>query len=155
MLQELKKYFLGHEKDGRAPEIKLKDRILIASAVLLLEIAKSDDYLAPAEIKTIREILQTELEIPRESIEEILNIAEKDRENSTDIHEFTRLINQHFSREDKIKMVERFWKIIYVDGTFDQFEDYMVHKLARMLRLTHDELISAKLKQKPRNIEGR
>jgi uncharacterized tellurite resistance protein B-like protein len=52
-------------------------------------------------------------------------------------------------------MVERFWKIIYVDGIFDQFEDYMVHKLARMLRLTHDELISAKLKQKPRNIEGR
>lgn len=155
MFKELKKYFIADENDSRAPEIKLKDRILIASTVLLLEIAKSDDHLARTEMKTIRQILESELEIPHEQIEDILRIAEEDREESTDIYEYTRLINQHFSRDDKIRMIERFWKIIYADETFDQYEDYMVHKLARMLRLTHDELISAKLKLKPRNIKGR
>ncbi|MCK4836627.1 MAG: TerB family tellurite resistance protein [Candidatus Aminicenantes bacterium] len=155
MLSVLKKYFVSNKTDGRSPEVKLRDKILVATSVLMLEIAKSDDKLAPAEMKTIRRIIQTELEIPKENIEEILRIAEKDRDDSTDIYEYTKLINQHFSREEKIQMVERFWRIIYADGIFDQFEDYMVHKLADLLRLSHDELISAKLKMKPENHRGR
>lgn len=155
MFSVLKKYFVSSEKDSRAPEVKLRDKILIATCVLMLEIAKSDDEFAPVEMKTIRRILETELEIPENSVEEILTIAEKDRTGSTDIFEYTHLINQHFSREEKIQMVERFWKIIFADGSFDQFEDYMVHKLADLLRLSHDELISAKLKLKPENINSR
>lgn len=155
MLTLLKRYFQDSEKETQAPEVRLRDKILIAACVLMLEIAKSDDQLAAKEMKTIRDIIRTELEIPERDIGEILAIAEKDRENSTDIYEYTKLINQHFSREEKKQMVERFWKIIYADGAFDQYEDYMVHKLADLLRLTHDELITAKLKNKPKNYSGR
>jgi uncharacterized tellurite resistance protein B-like protein len=155
MISVLKKYFLPSENQGKSPEVKLRDKIVVAACVLMLEIAKSDEELVSAEMKTIRGIMQTELDIPKENIEEILRIAEKDRENSTDIYEYTRLINQHFSKEEKTQMVERFWRIIYADGSFDQYEDYMVHKLADLLRLSHDELISSKLKMKPQGHTGR
>ena len=155
MLTVLKKYFVGDAHNNRAPEVKLRDKILIATCVLMLEVAKSDDDFAASEMETIHRILETELEISKEDISEMLKIAEKDRENSVDIFEYTRLINHHFSRSEKLQMVERFWKIIFADGNFDQFEDYMVHKLADLLRLTHEELIAAKLKVKPSYITNR
>jgi hypothetical protein len=38
------------------------------------------------------------------------------------------------------------WEIVYIDGKLDQYEDYLVHKLGKLLRLTHQQLINAKLK---------
>jgi hypothetical protein len=56
------------------------------------------------------------------------------------------VINQNFSREEKIKIIEAAWKIIYADHKLDKYEDHYVHVLADLLRLRHDELIEAKLK---------
>jgi len=40
------------------------------------------------------------------------------------------------------------WDVVYADGKLDKHEDYLVHKLAALLRLTHKQLIEAKLKVK-------
>jgi uncharacterized tellurite resistance protein B-like protein len=72
-----------------------------------------------------------------------------------DIWEYTNLINQYFSTPEKIRLVERIWRVIYADGKVDQFEDYLVHKLADLLRLSHDDFIQAKLRAKPSGHEGR
>ncbi len=47
-------------------------------------------------------------------------------------------------------MVELVWDIAYADGSLDRHEDYFVHKLANLLRLTHRQLIDAKLRVKDR-----
>jgi uncharacterized tellurite resistance protein B-like protein len=38
------------------------------------------------------------------------------------------------------------WEIAYTDGKLDKYEDYLVHKLAKLLHLTHKQLIEAKLR---------
>ena len=40
------------------------------------------------------------------------------------------------------------WELAYTDGRLDKHEDYLVHKLAQLLRLDHRQLIEAKLKIK-------
>jgi uncharacterized tellurite resistance protein B-like protein len=40
------------------------------------------------------------------------------------------------------------WRIAFADGNLDKHEDYLVHKLAKLLRLTHKQLIEAKLRAK-------
>jgi len=42
--------------------------------------------------------------------------------------------------------MELVWKLVYADGILDKHEDYLAHKLAKLLRLSHRELIDAKLK---------
>src|SRR5690606_16761152 len=37
------------------------------------------------------------------------------------------------------------WRVIYADGTLDGHEDYLVHKLAKLLNLNHPMLIEAKM----------
>jgi uncharacterized tellurite resistance protein B-like protein len=63
-----------------------------------------------------------------------------------DLWQFTKLINENYSNEEKIKIIEILWQIVYVDGKMDQHEHYLMNKLQNLLRLTHDQLITAKLK---------
>jgi len=40
------------------------------------------------------------------------------------------------------------WRVIYADGRLNAYEDHFVHRLAKLLRLEHEDLIEAKLKVK-------
>lgn len=63
-----------------------------------------------------------------------------------DLYQFTKIVNQQSSLQEKIRMVELAWQIIYADTELNRYEDHFVHKLARLLRLQHEDLIQAKLK---------
>ena len=61
-------------------------------------------------------------------------------------HSQTGWLLRYGSEQKKTQIIEMVWEIIYIDGKLDQHEDYLVHKLARLLRLSHKQLIEAKLK---------
>lgn len=122
------------------------DRVQIATCVILLEVAKSDYEFSSMEKVTVETILKKEFQIPDETIEELMELAKRSRKESTDLWEFTTLINENYSREERIKIIEAAWKVIYADKKLDKYEDHLIHILARLLRLRHNELIDAKLK---------
>ena len=122
------------------------DRIQVATCVILLEVAKFDFDFSSIEKETTKAILKHEFSISEDAIEDLMKISEEKREDSVDLWQFTNVINQTFSREEKIKIIEAAWKIIYADHKLDKYEDHYVHVLADLLRLRHDELIEAKLK---------
>jgi uncharacterized tellurite resistance protein B-like protein len=41
--------------------------------------------------------------------------------------------------------MESVWRVIHIDGRLEGHEDHFAHKLANLLRLTHKELIDAKI----------
>ena len=122
------------------------DRIQVATCVILLEVAKFDFDFSSIEKETTKAILKHEFDIPEDAISDLMRISEEKREDSVDLWEFTNVINQNFSRDEKMKIIEAAWKIIYADDKLDKYEDHYVHVLADLLRLRHDELIEAKLK---------
>ena len=122
------------------------DRVQVATCVILLEVAKYDFELSSIEEETTRALLQHEFSVPEEAIEDLMKIAEEKREESVDLWEFTNVINRNFSREEKLKIMESAWKIIYADKKLDKYEDHYVHVLAGLLRLRHEDLIEAKLR---------
>jgi uncharacterized tellurite resistance protein B-like protein len=121
------------------------DRVQIATCIILLEVAKYDDEFSSIEKETMKAILKNDFSISGEAIEDLMKVAEEQREESVDIWEFTNVINQHFSREEKLKMMEAAWKIIYADEKLNKYENHYVHVLANLLRLRHADLIDAKL----------
>lgn len=133
-------------RDSRSLERDEFERIQVATSVLLLEVAKSDDKFSSIEKTTIKAILKRKFQISAEAIEELMEIAKRRRKESIDLWEFTHLINKNYSIEEKIKIVEAVWKVIYADDKLDKYEDHLVHKLARLLRLRHSDLIKAKLR---------
>jgi len=144
---KLKKRLLEkYEIDSISQERDEFERIQVATCALLLEVAKSDYEFSSMEKTTIAAILKKEFQISAEAIEELMEIAKRRREESIDLWEFTHLINENYSKEEKIKVVEAAWKVIYADKKLDKYEDHLVHKLARLLRLRHSDLIEAKLR---------
>lgn len=138
----------GEEREATPEDssrIQLHD-VRIAACALFLEMANIDNEFSGEERETILSMLRDEYNLSEEYASELAKAAEKERNESLDMWHFTNLINKHFSREEKIRVVELLWKIVYVDGKLDKHEDYLVHTFANMLNLAHKELIEAKLR---------
>ena len=149
MLLRLKKILLGEEAPAPGSEEEdHRQRIQVATSVILLEVAKSNDEFSRVEKATVSSILKRRFELPDEAIEELLQIAKKSRDESVDLWEFTNLVNEHYSEEEKREILEAAWRVIYADDKMDMYEDHFVHKLAKLLRFEHRDLIAAKLKVK-------
>lgn len=120
--------------------------VLIATCALFLEMACIDGEFTEAERDKIMSILKNQYKLPEDYIQELLTISQREREGSIDLWKFTNQINKNYSIEEKIRIIELMWKIVYTDGKLEKYEDYLIHKISRLLNLKHSELISAKLK---------
>lgn len=118
----------------------------MAASVILLETAASDEVLSHDELSEITDILRDHFHLTAQEAEEILAAAETIRKDAIDLHQFTQTINRLCSAEQKMKLMESIWQVIYTDGRLDKHEDYLVHKLARLLHIDHKDFIAAKLK---------
>jgi uncharacterized tellurite resistance protein B-like protein len=136
------------EVDSATQEQDESERIQIATCIILLEVAKSDDEFSSIEKTTLTAILKKKFKLSAEAAKELMEIADRKREKSIGLWEFTHLINENYSKEEKRKIIEAVWQIIYADEKLDKYEDHFVHKLAKLLQLKHNDLIEAKLKIK-------
>ena len=118
----------------------------IATCALLLEMANIDGEFSESEKESIIRIIKREYQLTDDHAAALVQAADEELKRSIDLWHFARLINQNYSEEEKIKIIEIIWQVIYTDGILDKHEDYLAHKLAKLLRLSHKQLIDAKLK---------
>jgi len=124
--------------------------IRLAVCALFLEMANIDGEFSGSERDHVISLLKRQYDLPDEHIPELMEAAKKELKGSIDLWQFTNLINQNYSREEKIQIIEMVWEIVYADGRLDRHEDYLVHKLAKLLRLSQKDLIDGKLKVRRR-----
>ena len=122
--------------------------LCVATCALFVEMARIDGTFTQAELEAILSILKDKYGVSGEHADALIQEADKERDQSVDLWQFASLINENYSTEEKIEVVETLWKIVYVDGKMDQYEHYLMNKLKNLLRLSHDQLIDAKLKVK-------
>jgi uncharacterized tellurite resistance protein B-like protein len=115
------------------------DRVAIAAAALLLEIAHTDRY-GPEESAAILKAVREDLEVPDEDVREVLRLAEEARRQSVDLYQFTRLIAESFSLDQRRRLVERIWEVVYADGTLSARENSLARRVAGLLGFQHPEI---------------
>ncbi|MFT5726496.1 MAG: putative tellurite resistance protein B-like protein [Desulforhopalus sp.] len=117
----------------------------IALCVLLLEAAFVDGECSAEELSHLKDTLTSKYNISPQDIDELLASSGEKRKESVDIFNFTRYMNNNFNKQEKIEVMESVWSILLIDEHLEAHEDHFAHKLANLLRLTHKELIDAKL----------
>lgn len=122
------------------------ERVQVATCALLLEVAHSDGHYKSVEAKIVHELLANTFNLPPAAVTELIDYSHQHRQDSTDLFQFAREINAHFSREEKADVMEGIWRVIYADGALDKFEDALARQLATLLRLDHQDVIDRKLK---------
>jgi uncharacterized tellurite resistance protein B-like protein len=152
MLKKIAAFFneqVATPSESQAGETN-EHRLSIATGALLLEIAHADSDFSELEEETIIEILHQEYGLSAEEAQQLLELSRAELEESLDLWQFTNLINQNFANEDKIRVLEILWHVIFADGKVDKYEEYLIRKVSFLLNLEHRHLIEAKLRVKER-----
>ena len=147
MLDNLKRFFSPATAGGSAaPGHDPKHDVRIATCALFLEMARIDGKFTRQEMETVLSIMKEKYGLSGEYADALVAEADKELEDSVDLWQFARLINENYTIDKKIEVIETLWQMVYVDGKMDKYEHYLMNKLKNLLRLTHDQLIAAKKK---------
>ena len=121
--------------------------IEIATCMLLIHAAKTDNQLDNKEIKIIKESL-FELGLKDKNyIDKLYNYSEKKEKDSIEILNMTKEIKK-LQYDQKLEIVEMMLKVIYSDNQLCQFEDRLVRKVAGLIYIENQDLREIKLKIK-------
>ena len=141
MLEQLKKIFLEEPDDDGRTEADIR----LAAAALLIEVARADHQQDSAEESTMATLLINTLGIDPETVDALMRSAQRKVEEATSLFEFTRLINEHYSIEQKRSLVQSMWQVAYADASLDKYEEHIIRRVAELIYLPHPDFIAAKL----------
>lgn len=133
---------------GAAPIGALASRepLEIATAALLIELARSDFSESPAEAAAIRQILQRKFDMGEPKLNEVIADARQRADRAVSLHEFTHQLNKELSEAEKIGIVEMLWQVSNADGRIDKHEEYLVLRVAGLLHVSDRDRVRMKLK---------
>ena len=123
---------------------KDKDEDLTKVAALLIHAAKIDENFSSVEENIIKQTLLM-MGANNNDVERIIKTAQKIEENSNQILDFTKEV-KNMSEENKIKIIETLWKIIYSNKVADDYETNLMRRLAGLLYI--DNKIMGDIKER-------
>ena len=107
----------------------------ILVTALLIHAAKIDENYTEIEKKIIKKAIIDLNEISPDEAEKMLELAEKKEKESNQIIEFTRETKK-YSMEFRLKIIEIIWKIVYSDGTNDNYESNLIRRICGLLYIS-------------------
>jgi uncharacterized tellurite resistance protein B-like protein len=116
-------------------KIEVSDNKNILIAALLIHAAKIDENYTDTEKKIIKRALMELNSISSDETEDLIKLAEKKEEESNQIVEFTKEIKK-YSMEFRLKIIEVIWKIVYSDGTSDDYESNLIRRICGLLYIS-------------------
>ena len=127
-------------------EVK-NNEFLTKVCALLIHAAKIDENYTDEEEEIIKKTL-IELGLIDKNISKTIEEAKKIEESSNQILDFTREV-KNLAEQDKIKIVEALWSIIYSNKDADIYETNLMRRLAGLLYIDNKTMgdIKEKIKQ--------
>jgi len=122
---------------------------LINIACLLIHAARIDENYTQNEKNIIKNTL-LKLSSNNESIDKLLDEAEKKESDSNHIQDFTKNV-KNMNKENKIEIIKTIWSIILSDGKSDMYEENLMRRLAGLLYIDDRTIGEIKLDIKNKN----
>lgn len=120
-------------------------RYQVATAALLIEIAKADGDFSDDERKRVIDLMKNDFDLNDECVNELLALSEQKVKDSISVYEFSSVINESFSQQEKLELLKNLWRIVFEDGKLDSHEDRLIKIIGSTLNLEHKNIIAAKL----------
>jgi uncharacterized tellurite resistance protein B-like protein len=150
MLSSISTFFDSLLKPGKQETPRHNvERLHLASAALLVELANADEQMDAKEQEVLLRILETKLQLDKATLENLWNLAHEEQRGATSLYQFTSLINEAYGYAEKVQLLHHMWEVAYADGRIDRFEEHLIRKVADLLYLTHGDFIRTKLAARP------
>ena len=148
MIDAIRQFFteqLGTDDSGVHPDHELR----LAASALLFEAALSDYDLNHTESALIQNLVREQFDLTDNESAQLRALAEAQAREAIALHGFTSLINQTWSPEQRLALVEKMWQVVYADGRLDDHELHLMRKIQRLLHIPQASFVAAKLRHKP------
>jgi uncharacterized tellurite resistance protein B-like protein len=142
MIEVLKSLFEHPQRDS---EESHRRSLRLAAAALLVETARADFVEDAAEQAKMAQLLSTSLQLGEKDVQKLVAAAQERVDEATSLYEFTRVINDHCSADQKLQLVSAMWAVAYADGNVDKYEEHLIRQVAELTYVPHTDYIQSKL----------
>lgn len=144
MLKQLSDFFTAiidtpHQTGPTPPSLE------VSCAVLLCEVMRADHDNTSDEKKALDSLLSKHFSLSDTQVNSVISLAVELSENSSDFYQFTKVINEEYALDERIKIVDLLWQVAYADGELANIEEHIIRKIADLLHLRHSEYIATKI----------
>lgn len=146
MLSAIKNFFEMNFAPAGGNEQAQQRQLQIATAALLIEMMMQDGQVHETEKRTVMAALKKRFNLTDGDTNQLFQLAERERRDATDYHEFTSLIANHFTQPQKIQIIDALWSVAYADGELNKFEEHMVRRIADLIHVSHRDFLQTKLR---------
>jgi len=145
MLRNLKELFASlTETPARDQGGPSEHTLQLATAVLLIEVMRTDANIDRAERETTVAVLREQFGLSDDELERLLELAGEKASEAPDFYAFTSQLNKGYDAAEKVRIVEYLWRVAFADGHLSHHEQHLLRKIADLLYLKHGDYIAAK-----------
>lgn len=147
MLGTLREFF-ERQLGGAAPAADSEHALELAAAALLVEVARIDGEMQPAERASVLRAIHEKFTLSDADARALLEQAEREMKAAEGYYPFTSLINERFTQAQKENLIELMWRAAYADHDLSAHELHLMRKIAGLLYVADNAYIAAKLRAK-------
>lgn len=125
----------------------------LATAVLLIEVMRSDAESTDEEQATILKILKERFHLPDTEVAQLSELGHRTAKTANDLHQFTSLINRELELPEKVRIIEYMWQVAYADRQISAHENHLMRRMADLLHISHGDYVAAKMRAKPADLK--
>jgi len=107
--------------------------IQMATAVLLIEMARADFDQAENENEVIKQLLKGHFDLNNRQTDDLFDEAVSVADDAVSLHEYTHALHKTLTQGAKEEVIEMLWRLAMSDDNLDKHEDYLVRKIADLL----------------------
>lgn len=130
----------------RAAEEPRADAVQLATAALLVEVARADADFDPDEFTTLLDLIESHFRLPPNDAALLSDLAGERVEDSVSLREFTSVLHASLKPAEKVRVVDLLWRVAYADGRLDMYEDALVLKISDLLYVSRSDVMRLKHK---------
>tara|TARA_R110002072_G_scaffold171768_1_gene325520 strand:+ start:332 stop:772 length:441 start_codon:yes stop_codon:yes gene_type:complete len=142
MIRTLKALFESPQSENRE---SLEPDLRLAAAALLVETARADFTEDEIELNRLSQLLKTSLKLEQNEVDQLVLDARERVEGATSLYDFTKVINDHCSPDQKLQLISAMWTVAYADGDLSKYEEHLIRQVADLTYVSHSDYIHCKL----------
>jgi uncharacterized tellurite resistance protein B-like protein len=116
----------------------------LAATALLIHVISLDGAPSAAETRKLHELLAHRFQLDAGSVEQLIHDATLAEGEAVDLFHFTSVIMREVGADDRLRIVEMMWELVYADGRVSEFEDNVVWRAADLLGISSRDRINLK-----------
>jgi len=145
--------FLSAIIPSAAVESRPEHTLQLATAVLLIEVMRSDAESTDEEQATILNILKERFQMTDAEVAQLSELGHRTVKVANDLHQFTTLINRELELPEKVRIIEYMWQVAYADRQISAHENHLMRRIVDLLHIPLGDNVAAKARAKPADME--